>query len=335
MSAVSSDAFNQTAIEVYDTVVVGGSWAGLSAAIQLARARRRVLVVDAGLPRNRFAHAAHGFLGQDGRSPATIMDTARSQVLAYPTAEFRHDEVTHARAVVGTRGDDPLGPIEFEIALGSREVVRARRIVLATGIVDELPDLPGLRERWGTTVVHCPYCHGYEVRDRRLGVLAVGAHSVHIALLLPDWSADVTLFTNRAVALTPEHRDALAARGVRVDERLVVALVGDAPVGVTSTLAGLNLEGGDIVALDALFTMPVRTRPGSPLAAQLGCAVDYGPFGAVLRVDARKATTVAGVYAAGDAANMAWNATTASADGVMAGAAAHQSLVVAPPPAAS
>src|SRR5688572_26772452 len=126
--------------DIYDAIIVGGSWAGLSAAMQLARARRRVLVLDAGRPRNRFAHAAHGFLGQDGRTPAAIMETARAQVLAYPTAELRQDEATQAAA--GQAG-------AFEIALASGSSVHARRLVLATGVVDELPDLPGLRERWG------------------------------------------------------------------------------------------------------------------------------------------------------------------------------------------
>jgi thioredoxin reductase len=303
-----------------EVVVVGGSWAGLAAALQLARARRRVLVVDAGRPRNRFAHASHGFLGQDGRAPAAILETARAEVLAYPTAEFRADEVTHARA-------DAAGPPggAFALTLASGATVGARRLVLATGVVDELPELPGLRERWGVTVLHCPYCHGYEVRDRRLGVLATNALSLHGALLLPDWSADVTLFTNGGFEPDPMERDALAGRGVRVDARPVEALVGDAPA-----LAGLRLRDGTVVALDALFTAS-QTRMASPLAEQLGCAFDDGPFGPVIRTDARQETTVPGVYAAGDAARMPSNATLAAAAGVMAGVGAHQSLALAPP----
>ena len=305
--------------DTYDAIVVGGSFAGLSAAMQLARARRRVLVVDAGRPRNRFSRASHGFLGQDGRSPAAILETARTQVLAYPTAGFRADEATHAEQRGGT----------FAVALASGVTARARRLVLATGIVDELPDLPGLRERWGTTVLHCPYCHGYEVADGRLGVLAVGEPSVHQALLLPDWSADVTLFTNGTFEPTAAHRDALATRGVRIEPRPLAGLVGDGPA-----LAGLRLRGADggpdgdeVVALDALFTAS-RTRMASPLAEQLGCAFDDGPFGPVIRTDARKETTVPGVYAAGDAARAPHNATWASADGVTAGVSAHQSLAL-------
>lgn len=305
--------------DTYDVIVVGGSFAGLSAAMQLVRARRRVLVVDAGRPRNRFSRASHGFLGQDGRSPAAILETARAQVLIYPTAKLRTDEVTHAARRGGS----------FELALASGTTASARRLVLATGIVDELPDLPGLRERWGTTVLHCPYCHGYEVADGRLGVLAVGEASIHQALLLPDWSADVTLFTNGAFEPTAAHRDALATRGVRIEPRLLAGLVGDGPALVGVRLRGSDggPEGGEVVALDALFTAS-RTSMASPLAEQLGCAFDDGPFGPVIRTDAKKETTVPGVYAAGDAARAPHNATWASADGVTAGVSAHQSLAL-------
>ena len=302
----------------YDAIVVGGSWAGLSAAMQLARARRRVLVVDADRPRNRFARSAHGFFGQDGRAPAAIRDDARAQVLAYPTATFRADEATHASAA----------PDGFALALASGESTHARRLVLATGVVDELPELPGLRERWGVTVLHCPYCHGYEVADGRLGVLATSALSVHQALLLPDWSADVTLFTNDVFTPDATQLAALTARGVRVEPRRVEALVGDPRADDALALAGLRVAGGEVVPVDALFTGS-RTRMASPLAEQLGCALDEGPVGPTIRTDVRKATTVPGVYAAGDAALTMYSASFAAADGAMAGVAAHQSLALA------
>ena len=298
----------------HDVAVIGGSFAGLSAAMQLARARRRVLVVDAGSPRNRFAHASHGFLGQDGRAPAEIMATAREQVLSYPTAELRHDEATHALSRDGT----------FELTLATGTVERARRVVIATGVIDDLQDLPGLKERWGRTVLHCPYCHGYEVADQRLGVLAVGEMSVHQALLLPDWSADVTLFVNGAFEPTAQQLDRLAARGVRIESRRVAELVGEG-----ETLSGVRLagRGREVVAIDALFTGS-RTRMASPIAEQLGCAFDDGPFGPIIRTDARRETTVPGVFAAGDAVRAPHNATWASADGVQAGISAHQSLAL-------
>ena len=302
-------------MEPHDVLVIGGSFAGLSAAMQLARARRRVLIVDAGRPRNRFTHASQGFLGQDGRSPDAILETARSQVLAYPTASFSRDEATHAAPV----GDG------FQVALASGEAVRARRLVLAIGVIDDLPDIPGLRERWGRTVLHCPYCHGYETRDRRLGILAAGEASMHQALLLPDWSSDVTLFTNGAFEPSEEQHSSLVARGIRIEARLVSSLE-----GAGDSLAGVRVRGPggeELVTIDALFTAS-RTRMASPLAEQLGCEFDDGPFGPVIRTDGKKATTVPGVYAAGDAAREPHNATFASADGVMAGISAHQSLAL-------
>jgi thioredoxin reductase len=302
-------------MQSFDVVIAGGSWAGLSAAMQLARARRRVLIVDAGQPRNRFAHASHGFLGQDGRTPAEILETARAQVLAYPAAGFRQDEVA---------GVTPRGGA-FDVKLASGTAVSARRLVLATGVVDELPDLPGLRERWGRTVLHCPYCHGYEVSDGRLGILAIGEASMHQALLLPDWSSDITLFTNGAFEPTADQRHALTARGVRVDARRILEIIGEG-----EALTGVRVQDGNgapVIPLDALFTGS-RTRMASLLAAELGCEFDDGPFGPVVRTDAWKETTVSGVYAAGDMARAPHNATWASADGVTAGIGAHRSLAL-------
>ena len=300
--------------EAYDVVVVGGSWAGLAAAMQLGRARQRVLVVDAGQPRNRFARSSHGFLGQDGRSPAEILDTFRAQVLAYPTVQLHVGEVKEAR----TSDDDA-----FVVDLSSGDSLRTSRLILATGVVDELPSIPGLAERWGVTVLHCPYCHGYEVADGRLGVLATSEMSMHQALLLPDWSADVTLFTNGTFAPDFDQQAALASRGIRVETRTVDALVGDTP-----RLAGVRLQDGDLVTLDALFVAS-RTRMASPLAERLGCAFDEGRFGPIVRTDARKETSIPGVFCAGDAAREPHSATWAAADGATAGISAHQSLALA------
>lgn len=297
----------------YDAVVVGGSFAGLAAALQLGRARRRVLVVDAGRPRNRFARASHGFPGQDGRAPAEIMNTVRAEVLAYPTAGFLLDEATHARAT----GDG------FELSLASGATLAASRLILATGVADDLPDVPGLRERWGVSVLHCPYCHGYEVAGRRFGVLAAGEMAAHQALLVRDWSADVTLFLNGTMQPDAEQRAQLAPRGVRIEARPVAALVGE---GVE--LSGVRLEDGEVIGIDALFTQP-RTRMASPLAEQLGCEFEDAPAGPIIRTDATKETSVPGVFAAGDAARAFTNATLAAADGVQAGVSAHRSLVFA------
>lgn len=296
----------------HEVIVIGGSFAGLSAAMQLARARRRVLVIDAGRPRNRFAAHAHGFFGQDGKPPAQIVEEAAAQLAAYPTV----------RRIAGdarTAERDADGRFHVTLADGSR--ASADRLILATGIRDELPALPGLAERWGVSVLHCPYCHGYEVSGRRLGVLATHPLSVHQAILIPDWGP-TTWFTQGVVEANHEEAALLDARGVRIERSPVVEILGDAP-----RIESLRLADGQVVPVDALF-VGARTAMASDLAQQLGCAFDDGPLGPVVRVDAGKATSVAGVFAAGDASTPMSNATFASASGVMAGVAAHRSLIV-------
>jgi thioredoxin reductase len=296
-----------------DAIVVGGSFAGLSAAMQLARARRRVLVVDGGLPRNRFAAASHGFLGQDGRPPGAIRRTGAAQLLAYPTVGLVHDEVTAA----APDGDG------FAAALAGGRRERAARLILATGVRDELPPIPGLAERWGTTAVHCPYCHGYEVRDRPLAVLANHPMAAHVAALLPDWGP-TTFFTQAVHEPDAEQAAHLAARGVAIERTPIVELLGDAP-----GLDAARLADGRVVPVGAVFVAPT-VHLASPLARDLGCAIEEGALGPFVRVDDFKQTTVPGVFAAGDATAQLHNATFASASGVMAGVAAHRSLVFAP-----
>ena len=294
----------------YDVIVIGGSFAGLSAAMQLARARRRVLVLDGGSPRNRFAPHSHGFLGQDGKAPAEIIGAAAAQLAAYPTAHIVASEARTAQRV-----DD-----RFFVAQSDGNTASADRLILATGVRDELPVLPGLAERWGISVLHCPYCHGYEVADKRLGVLATHALSIHQAILVPDWGP-TTWFTQGIVDPTPEEADLLARRNVRIERIPVVEVLGDAP-----NLTGLRLADDRVVGLDALFVGP-RTQMASALGEQLGCAFDEGPMGPVIRADDWKQTSVPGVFAAGDASTMWTNATFASAAGVAAGVAAHRSLI--------
>ncbi|HEV2846386.1 MAG TPA: NAD(P)/FAD-dependent oxidoreductase [Thermoanaerobaculia bacterium] len=293
----------------YDAIVVGCSFAGLSAAMQLARARRRVMVIDAGLPRNRFAAASHGFFGHDGKPPYEILREAARQVSAYPTAAFIQGEAAAASPVDGG----------FAVALGDGREERTARLILATGVRDELPAIPGLRERWGRTVLHCPYCHGYEAAGRALGVLAASPHSAHQAGLLPDWGP-TTFFTQGLFEPDEEQAAHLAARGVQVERTPVIELLGDAP-----GLEAVRLADGRILPLQAVFTAP-QVHMASPLAEALGCAFEQGPMGPYIRVDDWKQTTVPGLYAAGDAADPKHNATLASASGVLAGIGAHQSL---------
>ena len=297
----------------YDAVIIGGSFAGLSAALQIARTRRPVLVVDAGRPRNRFADASHGFFTQDGSSPLAMIATAREQLRLYPNARTLSGEVT---AVGGADGN-------FTVSTSNGEVFAARKLVLAYGVSDTLPDLPGLAERWGATVLHCPYCHGFEFSGRRLGVLQSHPMAAHQAMLVADWGP-TTLFLQGGPAPDAETATKLAARGVTVEPIAVRALIGD-----DAGLSALALEDGRRVPIDALYVGPVA-RHNSALASQLGCALDETPLGPIIRTDERKRTTVAGVFAAGDIARVPHNATWASADGVAAGVFLHQSLVFEP-----
>ncbi|MGO4701355.1 NAD(P)/FAD-dependent oxidoreductase [Dyella sp. 2RAB6] len=292
----------------FDVIVVGGSFAGLAAALQLARARRKVLVVDAGMPRNRFAAHSHGFLGHDGKAPAQILSESLDQLLRYPTMSLRQ-----AMATGAARARDG-----FRVTLDDGATLDAQRLILALGVRDELPALPGLAERWGQTVVHCPYCHGYEL-EGPLGVLATHPGSTHQALLLPDWGP-TTLFTQGTLMLEATELAQLANRGVRIERQPVVELLGAAP-----RLDGVRLADEQIVPMHGLFVAP-RTSVASPLAAQLGCEFDAGPLGSIVRVDGMQQTTVPGVFAAGDAATLFTNATRAASAGVMAGVAAHRSL---------
>jgi thioredoxin reductase len=304
---------------VYDVIIVGGSFAGLAAAMQLARARRKLLILDAGQPRNRFASHAHGVLGHDGRPPFELIAAAREQILRYPTV--RHQAGTAASA---ERTDEGI-----VVTYGSNEQAHGRRLVLATGVVDQLPAVAGVAERWGAGVMHCPYCHGFEVADGRLGVLATGPGSLHQAKLIRDWSDRLTLFTNGIVALSDDERAALAARGIAIDERPVAEVR-----GAGHSVEAVAFHDGGSVPLDGLFVAS-STRLASPLAEQLGCAIEAGPLGPVIATDARKETSVPGVFAAGDAARPMHNITLAMADGVLAGSGAHQSLLGFQPPAPS
>jgi thioredoxin reductase len=293
----------------YDAIVVGGSFAGLSAAMQLARARRRLLLVDAGRPRNRFAAASHGFLGQDGVPPVEIMRQGLTQLARYPSVDFAHAEALTARADDGG----------FALTLSDGAEVAARKLVLATGVTDELP-LESMIPRWGVSVLHCPYCHGYEVRDRRLAAIANVPAAVHQARMLPDWGP-ATFFTQGLFEPSDEEAAQLAARGVAIERTPVVELLGEG-----TGIHALRLADGREVQAEAVFTAP-RTRMTSSLARRLGCGFEDGMTGAYIRVDPMQQTSVAGVFAAGDAATQMFNATMASAAGVMAGVAAHRALM--------
>ncbi|MBV7454225.1 NAD(P)/FAD-dependent oxidoreductase [Acidovorax sp. sif1233] len=310
-----------TTTQAYEVIVIGGSFAGLSAAMQLARARRRVCVVDAGQPRNRFAAASHGFFGQDGEPPLAMIEQARRKLLAYPTVALRQGTAVSATAQQSA-GSPESG---FAVVLDDGTHMEAHKLVLAFGVQDGLPDIVGLRERWGTSVLHCPYCHGYEFAGQRLGVLYHSPQSGMHAQLIADWGP-TTLFLNGETTLEDSERTRLLALGIAVEPARIAALEGP-----DRALSGVRLVAnggadGRLMPIDALY-VAATTSPASPLAEQLGCALDEGPMGPCIRTDANKMTTVPGVYAAGDATLMRHNATLASAEGVLAGVGAHQAMV--------
>ena len=290
-----------------DAIIIGGSYAGLSAALQLARARRKVLVIDGGQRRNRFAAAAHGFLTQDGRAPGDIVADARAQLSGYPSVQ-RIDSLVE-KAMPAVSG--------FSVVTANGEAFSAQRLILALGVVDELPDVPGLAERWGMSVFHCPYCHGYELDQGAVGVLAVSPLSLHQALMVPDWGP-TTFFLNGAFAPDDAQLAQLDKRNVRIEREPIARLTGPE--------LSVELRDGRSLFLNGLFTA-TRTCPSGDLAEQLGCAMEDGPLGPFIKTDAFKETTTPGVYACGDAARAMSSVALAVADGAMAGVGLHRSHI--------
>ncbi|MEW2050821.1 NAD(P)/FAD-dependent oxidoreductase [Streptomyces sp. NPDC005476] len=305
--------------EKYEVIVVGGGAAGLSAGLVLGRARRRTLVVDAGEPRNAPAAHMHGYLSRDGMSPAAFLAAGREEIARYGV------ELVRDRVVDATRGEDFTVRLAGGAASGAGRTVHARRLVVATGLKDELPPVAGLVERFGRDVLHCPYCHGWEVRDQAFGVLATTSMSVHQALMVSQWSKDVTLFlhTVSEAELTDGDLRRLAAAGVRVVPGEVAGLVVE-----DDRLTGVRLVEGRVHDREALFVAP-RAVPRTDLLVRLGAEMSETPFGAYPVVDATGLTTVPGLWAAGNASGFAEQVVNAASRGYRAGAAINGELLMA------
>ncbi|MFE2265115.1 NAD(P)/FAD-dependent oxidoreductase [Streptomyces griseosporeus] len=299
--------------ESYEVIVVGGGAAGLSAALVLGRARRRTLVVDAGEPRNAPSPHMQGFLSRDGMAPAEFLAVGREEIARYGV------ELVRDRAVDARRADG------FLVTLASGRTVRARHLVVATGLRDELPDVPGVAERFGRDVLHCPYCHGWEVRDQAFGVLATSPLSVHQALMVTQWSKDVTLFLHTVAEseLAAEDQRRLETAGVRVVPGEVAGLVVE-----DDRLAGVRLADGTLHPREALFVAP-RAVPRNELLERLGAELRDTPFGAYPVIDERGQTTVPGLWAAGNASGFAEQVINAASRGYRAGAAINGELLFA------
>jgi thioredoxin reductase len=296
----------------YDVVVVGGGAAGLSGALMLARARRSVVVVDAGSPRNAPAEGVHGLLARDGTPPAELLARGRAEV------EHYGGEVLEGVVAAATRDGDG-----FAVTLQDGRSLRARRLLVTSGLVDELPELPGLRERWGRDVLHCPYCHGWEVRDQAVGVLATGPRSPHQAQLFRQLSGDVTYLSHTAATLTAEETEELAARGITVVDAEVVAME-----VLDDRLVGVRLADGRRIRLDALVIAP-RMVARAGFLADLGLkAVEHpGGGGEYVPSDATGRTDVTGVWVAGNVTDLFAQVGAAAAGAAMAGAHINADLV--------
>ncbi|MFF3033224.1 NAD(P)/FAD-dependent oxidoreductase [Streptomyces rubiginosohelvolus] len=300
----------------YDVVIVGGGAAGLSGALALGRARRSVLVIDAGEPRNAPASHVHNYLGRESTPPGELLAIGRGEAAGYG-AEIVEGRVASA---------EKLPEQGFRVVTEDGRTVEARRLLVTTGLVDELPPVPGLAARWGREVLHCPYCHGHEVADRPIGVLATGPLAVHQALMWRQWSDDVTLFLHTGPEPTEEEYEQLAARGVAVVDGEVTGLeVAD------DRFTGVTLASGQVIPREALVVQARFTARSAvleslglkPVAQEMGGTV----IGSYIPTDPTGATEVPGVWAAGNVTRLTEQVIGAAAAGLMAGGAVNGDLI--------
>ncbi|MHA0901124.1 NAD(P)/FAD-dependent oxidoreductase [Enterobacter ludwigii] len=294
-----------------DVIIIGGSFAGLAAALQLGRARRKVTVLDTGRQRNRFAARSHGVLGHDHKPPQDILAEARQQLARYPTIKLVN---ARAESVSGTIDD-------FCVVTDDNESLRARRLILSYGVADQMPDIPGFAESWGTSIIPCPYCDGFEVADQHWGLIWSGVQSHNQVRLFHDWTNRLTFFGN-GHDISLDIRADLATRQVPLIDGRITEIE---PHGSHS--ATIRIESGPDVSVDILFAHP-RTRPSASLHDALGLATVNTPTGIALKTDERRETSMPGIYAAGDLANPGIpSVTTAAWQGTMAGIFAQQSML--------
>jgi thioredoxin reductase len=293
-----------------DVIIIGGSFAGLTAASHLARARRTVTILDTNRPRNRYAKAAHNVLGWDGASPFDIRKKALADVLAYPTVRHLEAEATGIGGVAG----------DFAIRTLGGEALGAKRILLSYGVNDNFPNIPGFAECWGSTVIHCPYCHGYEVAGGHLGLLYSSPNSLHATVLLKDWSDAVTLFTN-GLDLPDGEEAKVERRGVRIYEGKIARILHK-----NGQVRAALMESGKEVPLDAILAHPQIT-PSARLHDDIGAQTLESPFGVYLKTNDEFETTVPGIFAAGDLAGPRHSVNNAIYGGTIAGVGLHRSLL--------
>jgi len=278
----------------YEVIIIGGSYAGLSAALSLARARRNVLIIDSGKPCNAQTPEAHNFITNDGVSPAAIRNKARQEVLAYPTVQYVDATAT---AVTGMNE-------EFVVETGSGSFM-ARKILFATGLKDIIPPIPGFAECWGISVLHCPYCHGYEVSGQPTALLGDEEGGYNMALALLNWTENLVLLTNGDCLLSGDQKDDLAAHGVQLIEEKISSITQEA-----GHMSAVQFSNGEKLSINVLYAR-IPNEQHCQIPEQMGCRIKKG----YIVTDADLQTTVAGVYAAGDNVTAGRNLTLAVADG--------------------
>ena len=294
-----------------DVIIIGGSFAGLAAALQLGRSRRTATVLDTGLPRNRFAGHSHGLLGHDHKPPLDILAEARQQLARYPSIRL-----------VNGRAESVSGAVDdFSVVTGDGKTLKARRLILSYGVADQMPEIPGFAKGWGNSIVPCPYCDGYEVAGRHWGLVWSGPQSHNYVRLYRDWTDKLTVFAN-GHDIPADVRADLARRTIPViDGQIAEIDPGE------NHRATVKLDSGTTVAVDILFAHP-RNSPSARLHEALGLVTVNTPFGVAIKVDERRETSMPGIYAAGDLANPAMSSVTTSiSQGATAGISAQQSML--------
>lgn len=292
----------------FDVIIVGGSYSGLAAGMALGRALRNVLIIDSGKPCNRQTPHSHNFLTQDGKAPQEIAALARKQVQAYDSVKF-----INGRATRGAKTETG-----FEIHTADGESLSARKLIFATGIKDIMPDIPGVAECWGISVLHCPYCHGYEVRNKPTGILGNGEYAFEFAALISNWTKTLTVFTNGISTLTVEQHAKIQKHGIKVVEKEIANLE-----HVNGVMQRVNFKDGTTSFIDAMYTRP-PFQQHCDIPQALGCELTEDGY---IKVDAMQKTTAPGIFACGDNTARMRSVANAVSMGTMAGAVVNRELV--------